>query len=194
MTADIGVCRAPVAGGQYHWVSMLAPRSSYKILSYITGEGAESLTDSADTGTIGWLTVVGWQANVAASAFVTGTFIQALIQTLYPAYTPHRWHTTLLLYGALALATFVTSCLGTVVPKIEIFLLVFYVLGFFGVMVPLVYLGPHASAKDVFATFMNNGGWSSLTLSFLVSLSGNAFAFLGWPNPNLVFSPANIRE
>ena len=32
---DMG--RAPTAGGQYHWVSMLAPPSSQKFLSYMTG-------------------------------------------------------------------------------------------------------------------------------------------------------------
>ena len=30
--------RAPTAGGQYHWVAMLAPPSCRKFLSYITGE------------------------------------------------------------------------------------------------------------------------------------------------------------
>jgi choline transport protein len=29
---------APTAGGQYHWVAMLAPPSSKKFLSYITGD------------------------------------------------------------------------------------------------------------------------------------------------------------
>ena len=29
--------RAPTAGGQYHWVSMLAPHSSRKFFSYVTG-------------------------------------------------------------------------------------------------------------------------------------------------------------
>lgn len=29
--------RAPTAGGQYHWVSMLAPPSAQKSLSYATG-------------------------------------------------------------------------------------------------------------------------------------------------------------
>lgn len=27
----------PTAGGQYHWVSLLAPRSSKKFFSYVTG-------------------------------------------------------------------------------------------------------------------------------------------------------------
>lgn len=35
--------RAPTAGGQYHWVSMLAPRSSRKFFSYVTGSQPRSL-------------------------------------------------------------------------------------------------------------------------------------------------------
>jgi hypothetical protein len=31
------VCRAPTTGGQYHWVSEFAPKSSQKFLSYVTG-------------------------------------------------------------------------------------------------------------------------------------------------------------
>ena len=194
LTADKGVCRAPIAGGQYHWVSILAPTSSQKLFSYITGEGVNSLTDPTNTGMIGWLTVTGWQAVVAAAAYICGTLIQGFIEVVNPAYTSHLWHTTMLLYGTIALAIFVTTVLGTVLPKVESFLLVVYILGFFGVMVPLVCLGPHATAKDVFITFMNDGGWSSQTLSFFVSLSGNAFLFLGRLNPNLLFSPANIEE
>ena len=103
-----------------------------------------------------------------------------------PSYTPHRWHATLLLYGALALSIFTTTVIGTALPKIESMLLVVYVLGFFGVLVPLVYLGPHANAHEVFTTFLNGGGWSTKGLSFFVGISGNAFAFLGKLYPNLV--------
>ena len=96
-----------------------------------------------------------------------------------PSYTPHLWHAILLLYGVLALAIFTTTVIGTALPKTESLLLVIYILGFFGVLVPLVYLGPHGSADDVFTTFLNRGGWSSQGLSFFVGISGNAFAFLG---------------
>ncbi|MCJ1437379.1 hypothetical protein MMC27_006766 [Xylographa pallens] len=154
---------APTAGGQYHWVSLLAPKSNQKVLSYITG----------------WLTVAGWQANVASSAYVCGTLIQGFIEVLYPDYNPMLWHATLLLYGALALSIFTTTVVGTALPKIESTLLVIYTLGFFGVLVPSVYLGPHGSASDVLTTFNNGGGWSSQGLSFFVGISGNAFAFLG---------------
>ena len=133
----------------------------------------------ANINLLGWLTVAGWQASVAASAYVSATLIQGFIELVNPNYTPHLWHATLLLYGALAISIFTTTVVGTVLPKIESILLVIYILGFFGVLVPLVYLGPHGNAHDVFTTFINDGGWSSQGLSFLVGISGNAFAFLG---------------
>lgn len=136
----------------------------------------------------GWLTVVGWQASVAASAYVCGTLIQGFIELVYPGYNAQLWHATLLLYGALVLSVFTTTVAGTVLPKIESILLVVYILGFFGVMVPLVYLGPHGNAQDVFTRFINDGGWSSQGLSFFVGISGNAFAFLGTSSPNVLWS------
>jgi choline transport protein len=74
---------------------------------------------------------------------------------------------------------FCTTKLGGLLPKVEIGLLVIYTVGFFAVLIPIVYLGPHATAKEVFTTFINAGGWSSKTLSFFVGISGNAFTFLG---------------
>lgn len=32
------VSMAPTAGGQYHWVAILAPKSSRKVLSYLAGK------------------------------------------------------------------------------------------------------------------------------------------------------------
>lgn len=98
-----------------------------------------------------------------------------------PDYTPKLWHGTLLCYGVLLVYVFVNTLAGTKLPRIEIVLLVVYVLSFFGIVVPLVYLAPHGNAHDVFATFVNGGGWSTQGVSFFVGLSGNAFAFLGKP-------------
>ena len=96
-----------------------------------------------------------------------------------PGYKPKLWHGTLLCYGVLLVCIFVNTLAGTKLPRIEIVLLVVYILSFFGIVVPLVYLAPHGNAHDVFATFVNGGGWSTQGVSFFVGLSGNAFAFLG---------------
>ena len=127
----------------------------------------------------GWLTVAGWQANVASSSYVTAVLVQGFIQVVKPSYTPHPWHATLLLYAAVAWGIFATTVLGTALPQIESLFAIVLILGYFGVLVPLACLGPHGNAHEVFTKFLNEGGWSSQGLSFFVGISGNAFLFLG---------------
>lgn len=129
------------------------------------------------------MTVTGWQAAIASSAYLEGVLIQDLIEVVKPDYVPKLWHGTLLCYGVLILCILVNTFAGTKLPRIESVLLVVYLLSFFGVIVPLVYLAPHGDAHDVFATFANGGGWSTQSLSFFVGISGNAFAFLGKSHP-----------
>ena len=82
-------------------------------------------------------------------------------------------------YGFIIFALAVTILVGSELSKLEGALLVLYTVGCFAVLVPMVYLAPHGSADSVFKTFINEGGWSSQGLSFLVGISGLAFANLG---------------
>ena len=127
----------------------------------------------------GWLTVLGWQASIASGAFACAGIIQTFIQIVNPAYVPQLWHATLLYYAILAIAVFVTVLLGSALSKIEGFFLVVYIVGFFALLVPLVWLSHHRDAHDVFGTFLNEGEWNTQGLSFMVGLSGVAFDFLG---------------
>jgi choline transport protein len=157
------VSMAPTSGGQYHWVSMLAPPSCAKFLSYITG----------------WLTVGGWQAAVASGGFLTGTLIQGLIALTVPAYNPKSFHGTLLFWAVIFFAVFINTVVSNLLPKFEGLILILHILGFFAVLIPLVVLGPHGNSSDVFTLFMNGGGWPNQGLSFFVGLLGNVFAFIG---------------
>ena len=96
-----------------------------------------------------------------------------------PDYEPQLWHVTLLYYGSLALSVLMNTVVGTKLPKTESVFFIFYLLGFFAILVPLVYLAPHSSPQDVFTLFLNNGGWPTMGLSFFVGLSGNAFVLIG---------------
>lgn len=153
----------PLSGGQYHWVSILAPKSHAKFLSYMTG----------------WLTVIGWQAGQASVAFLCATLVQALVILNHPTYVPERWQATLIFYAVLAVVLFVNTYLARWLPKIEGLVLCIHILGFFGVLIPLVYLAPHGKASDVFATFVNGGGWSTDGISFFIGLITSVFSFLG---------------
>ncbi|KAK3172805.1 hypothetical protein OEA41_006130 [Lepraria neglecta] len=155
---------APTAGGQYHWVSMLAPPSIRNFMSYI----------------MGWLVICGWQAILAGGGYLAGTMIEALIQLNHANYVPQLWHGTLLFWATIVVAVFINTVTSGVLPKIEAFILVVHVVGFFAVLIPIVYLAPNkASAHDVFTQFSNGGAWPTQGLSFFIGLVGNVFAMFG---------------
>ena len=127
----------------------------------------------------GWLTLISWQALCAGAAYVTGTMVQGLLVLNYPNYEYQRWHGTLLFYAVLVVALSVNTYLGRLLPQIESMMLLFHVLGLFGILIPLVYLSPHQPAKLVFTDFLNLGGWSNKTLSFFVGLLSAMNSFPG---------------
>ena len=86
----------------------------------------------------------------------------------YPEYVPQRWHGTLLFWAVLSFGLTMNTLLGRMLPRIEAIMLFLYFMGFFGVLIPLIYLSPHKSAHEVFTVFQNLGGWSTQTLSFFV--------------------------
>jgi choline transport protein len=107
--------------------------------------------------------------------------IQALAILNYPNYNPTRWQGTLIFYGVIAFIVFINTYLARWLPKIEGMILTLHIVGFFAILIPLVYLAPHGSAQDVFATFINGGGWNTNGLSFFVGLITSVFSFLGRP-------------
>lgn len=127
----------------------------------------------------GWLTCAGWQAEITAAAFFTGTLIQGMIVENHSDYGFQRWHGTLLTWAAIVLAVAFNTSLSLALPKVEGMVLVLHVLGFVAILIPLVYLAPHSAPSEVFAVFLNSGGWSSQGLAFFIGLIRNATAFLG---------------
>ena len=127
----------------------------------------------------GWMTIISWQALCAGAAYVSGTMVQGLLVLNYPNYLYERWHGTLLFYAVILFALFVNTYLGRFLPQIESVVLLFHVLGFFGILIPLTYLSPHQSADFVFTQFLNVGGWSTQGLSFFVGLVSAMNSFPG---------------
>ncbi|KAH7069133.1 amino acid/polyamine transporter I [Paraphoma chrysanthemicola] len=153
---------APTAGGQYHWVAMLAPKSSRKFLSFITG----------------WVTLIGWQATTASSAYLAGTVLQSTILMLQPNYAPKPYQAMLLGWAVLAFAVLINTVGSKTLAHFEGLILILHILGFFAILIPLVYLSQHNDAS-IFTTFVNSGGWSTQGLSFMVGLPSSVFALVG---------------
>lgn len=154
--------RIPVAGGpSIGWLAY--PLHGKKFLSYL----AE------------WLTVITWQACIAGVTYVTVTLVQGLLILNYPSYDYQRWHGTLLFYAVLALALSFNTCFDRLLSQVEPMMLFFHVIGFFSILILLVYLGPQQPAKEVFTTFLNVGDWSTTGLSFFVGLMTAMNSFPG---------------
>jgi len=68
--------------------------------------------------------------------------------------------------------------LGKQLPKIEGAVLIVHIVGFFGVLITLIYLAPHGDPHDVFVKYLSNGGYDPGT-SFFVGLITTVFAFIG---------------
>jgi len=154
---------APIAGGQYYWVYMLAPVRYKKFSSYI----------------IGWLTSLAWIATVATESIFAGLIIQGLIILDYPDYEPKQWQGTLLAWLVIALAVFINVVIPGLLPKFEVFILVFHCAGFIAIVAVLWVYSPHGSASSVFATSLNEGGWPTQGLSYCVGFLGNVATFVG---------------
>ncbi|KAK5987045.1 Choline transport protein [Cladobotryum mycophilum] len=95
------VSMAPTAGGQYHWVAMLAPRSSAKFLSYITG----------------WLMAGGWQGSFASAAYLSATIIQGLVKLTVPSYDIQRYQSTLLMWAVVLFAGMINVITGSLLAN-----------------------------------------------------------------------------
>ncbi|KAL7780246.1 hypothetical protein CFE70_010268 [Pyrenophora teres f. teres 0-1] len=146
--------------GILSWVAMLAPPSSRKFLSYITG----------------WVTLIGWQATTASSAYLGGSILQSVVLILHPDYSPKPYQAMLLGWTVLAFSVVINTVGSKTLAHFEGLILILHVLGFFAILIPLVYLAPDAS---IFTTFVNSGGWSTQGLSFMVGLPSSVFALVG---------------
>ena len=158
---------APTSGGQYHWVSMLAPPRYSVFLSWITG----------------WSAVLGWIANLSIGVWFVGTMIQGLLVLNYPSYEYERWHGTLILFAALLCCVIVNTLLGSIFPYIETLALALHIAGFFAIMITLVVLAPKGSPSFVFAQFTDLAGWNSNGLAWFIGLISSNLGFIGYDGP-----------
>jgi choline transport protein len=101
-----------------------------------------------------------------------------LVVLNYPDYDFHRWHGTLILWAVIVIGVTFNTVLARLLPWVEASILITHCLGFVVVVVPLVYFGPHGSAKDVFVQYLTLGNYSP-GLSWFVGLITTVFGFLG---------------
>jgi choline transport protein len=69
--------------------------------------------------------------------------------------------------------------LGNLLPHVEALGMILHIVGFFAILVPMIFLADHADANTIFTSFSNEGGWPTQGVAFLTTLSVAVFDFLG---------------
>ena len=129
---------------------------------------------------IGWLTSLAWIATVATETLFAGTIIQGILILDYPDYDAKMWQGTLLTWAVIAVCIFINVVIPNLLPKFEIFILVFHIAGFIAILVTLLVMTPElGSTQSVWATSLNEGGWPTQGLSYCVGFLGNVATFVG---------------
>ena len=123
--------------------------------------------------------MIGWQAIVASGGYLCSSLIKGLVIMNHSTFKMKPWQSTLIYWASIFFAILVNTVISHLLPKIESFILILHILGFFAILVPLVYYAPHGNASDVFTLFLNRGHWQTQGLSFMVGVLGPTFSFLG---------------
>ena len=154
---------APTSGGQYHWVSEIAPLKLQKQLSYA----------------VGWLSALAWQVGMPAVAYIFAQQILALISVCNPTYMVQGWHGALMTIASATVAILVSVYVLQRLTFVEGLGVVVHTLGFVAFLAILWTLGPRADAYDTFFQFEDLNGWNSLGVASLVGIIGPVSTFIG---------------
>ncbi|KAK4889263.1 hypothetical protein LTR27_011940 [Elasticomyces elasticus] len=157
---------SPTSAAQYRWAAELAPKKYFRIISWI----------------LGWITFWGWQLTTASPAFHAATIIQALLVLNYPTtYMFQRWHGTLIYLLITWMGAVVNVGFARWLPRLEGFLLVWHILGFFAILIPLVYLAPEQNtANFVWTSTADADVWPNYGIAFCIGVTTSTFPFVGY--------------
>ncbi|KAF5676562.1 choline permease [Fusarium heterosporum] len=156
----------PTAGGQYHFVAKLSPRSTRPLTSWLAG----------------YISTLGWISLAGSAPFLAGTQIQGLIVLNYPeTYVFERWHGTMLFWLILVASAAVSVLCNNALPLIEKLTLVLHVGLFIIIIVTVAVVSPSKhTPKFVFTTFENNSGWSNDAVAWCIGLLSSCYVLVGY--------------
>ncbi|CZR51513.1 probable amino acid transporters [Phialocephala subalpina] len=151
----------PNAGGQYFWANELAPKGYGRFASYLTG----------------WFAWAGSIFTTASVALGLGSAVMGCIQLFHPTLVIKPWQ-VLIAYEIINAFAFLFNCYGKLLPRVATFTLWCSLLSFTVILITVPSVAPtHETAKFVFANFVNNTGWSSNGIAFIVGLINTNWAF-----------------
>ncbi|KAF2135311.1 uncharacterized protein K452DRAFT_239608 [Aplosporella prunicola CBS 121167] len=151
----------PNAGGQYFWANELAPKRFANFASYLTG----------------WCAWAGSIFTSASVALAVGSALCGCWQLTHPDFVVKSWH-VFVAYQIANIICFFFNCFGKVLPIVSSTSLYITLLSFTIILTTVPAAAPtHQHAKFVFATFINNTGWSQGGIAFIVGMVNTNWAF-----------------
>lgn len=140
------ICSAyPVAGGQYSWVMVLAPRRWARGMSWITG----------------WFMITALLAMGAANNFIAANFLLGMAVLAEPGgYAVEQWQTVLVAYAVVGFSVGVNVWARGWLERLSWGMMVWNVCSFVIVVVTILACrGEKQPASFVFTEFQNLTGW-----------------------------------
>lgn len=124
---------------------------------------------------------MSWLTGTASGLFLAGVLIQGVAALTHPNYKAEPYQGYLLVVVVASISALLNSTLARYLPKLEGLVLIFMGLSFAAIMIVLWVLAPKLTASEVFSTFSNDAGWSSLGLSMMAGQSLLANLLIGRP-------------
>ncbi|WPH03217.1 putative GABA permease [Acrodontium crateriforme] len=162
------MCSAyPLAGGQYSWVAVLAPKSISRGFAYVCG----------------WFTLIGVIAMGALQHFITANFVLAIANMYNPDYTIQRWHTVLIAYLVALFVLAATIYLPRYLDHISRGMVIWNIKAFFIIIIVILACNDHKQpARFVFVDFINLTGFGK-SYAAVIGLLQAAFGMCCYDAP-----------
>ncbi|THY04349.1 GABA permease [Aureobasidium pullulans] len=162
------MCSAyPLAGGQYSWAAILAPRSWSKGLSYVCG----------------WFMLIGIIAMGAVVNFIASGFILAIAVLNNPEYEITRWHSTLVAYAIAIAALSLNVLCPQMLHKMTNFFLIWNMGSFLIIFITILATNDHKQTPSfVFSEFQNFTGFNK-PYAAILGLLQSAFGMCCYDAP-----------
>lgn len=155
----------PTAGGQYHWVAMIAWKKWVPLLSWITG----------------WINVSGWIALVASGGLLGSQLIVGVISFMNPTYVVQRWHQFLIYIGYNLVAFLINAFANSALPYLTKGAFAWSLSGFVIISITVLACASpdYSSGNFVFTEFINQTGWPD-GISWLLGLLQAGLGLTGY--------------
>ncbi|KAF2216292.1 hypothetical protein CERZMDRAFT_64731 [Cercospora zeae-maydis SCOH1-5] len=155
----------PTAGGQYHWVHIIAWHEWKPLLSWVTG----------------WINVFGWMALTATGGLLGSQIIIGIIAIYDATYDPQRWHQFLIYMGYTIFATLLNAFGNSLLPLVNKAAIIWSITGFVVICIAvLACASPDFNSGDlVYRTFLNETGWPD-GIAWLLGLLQGTLGLTGY--------------